>query len=295
MLLRNTYNPLLSRAVPQLRSAIFFSCLALLTSFCTPPAHAQRGESNLVKDAPSGTSVDEIIRRFAAKEKEFQAARAHYTYRQSNIIQTLEGAGVDGEYRQDWDVNFDSHGKRSIAVTYAPAVTLTRISMTSEDTNDLQNVMPFVLTTDEIPDYNILYVGQQREDELQTYVFDVSPKQIDKHHRRFEGRIWVDNHDFQIVKTYGKSVPDLHSGSDENLFPRFTTYREQIDNVYWFPTYTTANDALHFKGGDVQIRVIIKYTNYKRFGSETKILYNGQQLPTDDPSPKPKQFEKGPE
>ena len=167
--------------------------------------------------------------------------------------------------------------------------------MTSEDTNDLQNVMPFVLTTDEIPDYNILYVGQQREDELQTYVFDVSPKQIDKHHRRFEGRIWVDNHDFQIVKTYGKSVPDLHSGNDENLFPRFTTYREQIDNVYWFPTYTTANDALHFKGGDVQIRVIIKYTNYKRFGSETKILYNGQQLPTDDPSPKPKQFEKGPE
>ena len=105
----------------------------------------------------------------------------------------------------------------------------------------------------------------------------------------------MDNHDFQIVKTYGKSVPDLHSGSDENLFPRFTTYREQIDNVYWFPTYTTANDALHFKGGDVQIRVIIKYTNYKRFGSETKILYNGQQLPTDDPSPKPKQFEKGPE
>jgi len=230
--------------------------------------------------------VDEIIRRFAAKEKEFQAARAHYTYRQSNIIQTLDGAGVDGEYRQDWDVNFDSHGKRSIAVTYAPAPTLTRISMTNEDTNDLQNVMPFVLTTDEIPDYNILYVGQQREDELQTYVFDISPKQIDKNHRRFEGRIWVDNHDFQIVKTYGKSVPDLRSGKDENLFPRFTTYREQIDNVYWFPTYTTARDTLHFKGGDVDIRVIIKYTDYKRFGSETKILYDGKQIPDSTPQPK---------
>ena len=286
MLLRNTYNPLLSRAAPQLRSAILFSCLALLTSFCTPPAHAQRGESNLVKDAPSGISVDETIRRFAAKEKEFQAARAHYTYRQSNIIQTLDGAGVDGQYRQDWDVNFDSHRKRSIAVTYAPAPTLTRISMTNEDTNDLQNVMPFVLTTDEIPDYNILYVGQQREDELQTYVFDISPKQIDKNHRRFEGRIWVDNHDFQIVKTYGKSVPDLRSGKDENLFPRFTTYREQIDNVYWFPTYTTARDTLHFKGGDVDIRIIIKYTDYKRFGSETKILYDGKQIPDSTPQPK---------
>lgn len=252
------------------------------------PAQAQRGEGPLVQQQPAGISVEQIISKFAAKEKEFQAAREHYTYHQSNIIQTLEGAGVDGEYRQDWDVNFDNHGKRTITVTYAPAPTLTRVGMTSEDTNDLQNVMPFVLTTDEIPDYNILYVGQQHEDELQTYVFDISPKQIDKHHRRFQGRIWVDNRDFQIVKTYGKSVPDLHSGSDENLFPRFTTYREQIDNVYWFPTYTTADDTLHFKSGDVQIRVIIKYMDYKRFGSESKILYDGKQLPD---STSPKQFD----
>lgn len=229
--------------------------------------------------APVGTSVDGIISKFAAKEKEFQAARARYTYHQSNVVQTLEGDSVDGEYRQEWDINFDNRAKRTITVTYAPAPTLTRVSMTSEDTNDLQNVMPFVLTTDEIPDYNIHYLGQQHEDELQTYVFDISPKQIDKHHRRFEGRIWVDAQDFQIVKTYGKSVPDLRSGSDENLFPRFTTYREQVDNVYWFPTYTTADDVLHFKGGDVQMRVIIKYTDYKRFGSETKILYDGKELP----------------
>ena len=250
------------------------------------PAQAQRGEGHMVQAQPTGITVDEIIRKFAEKEKQFQAARERYTYHQSNIIQTLEGASVDGEYRQDWDVNFDTHGKRTITVTYAPANTLTRISMTSEDTNDLQNVMPFVLTTDEIPDYNILYVGQQREDELDTYVFDIAPKQIDKHHRRFQGRIWVDNRDFQIVKTYGKSVPDLHSGSEENLFPRFTTYREQIDNVYWFPTYTTADDTLHFKSGDVQIRVIIKYTDYKRFGSETKILYDGKELPDSGSKPK---------
>jgi len=251
------------------------------------PAHAQRGEGQLLNQVPAGIRVDEIISKFAAREKEFQAAREHYTYHQSNLIQTLDGASVDGEYRQDWDINFDNRGKRTITVTYAPAPTLTRVSMTSEDTNDLQNVMPFVLTTDEIPDYNINYLGQQREDELQTYVLDISPKQIDKHQRRFEGRIWVDAQDFQIVKTYGKSVPDLHSGSEENLFPRFTTYREQVDGVYWFPTYTTADDALHFKGGDVQMRVIIKYTDYKRFGSETKILYNGQELPDSQKKPNP--------
>jgi hypothetical protein len=286
MLIRGSHNSSSFPAVSQLRSLIPLGLLGLLTFLCILPAQAQRGEGQIVSQPPSGITVDQIISKFAGKEKDFQAARAHYTYRQSNIIQTLEGAGVDGEYRQDWDVNFDTQGKRSIEVTYAPEPTLTRISMTREDTNDLQNVMPFVLTTDEIPDYNILYVGQQREDELETYVFDIAPKQIDKNHRRFQGRIWVDNHDFQIVKTYGKSVPDLRSGKDENLFPRFTTYREQIDNVYWFPTYTTAKDTLHFKGGDVDIRIIIKYTDYKRFGSETKILYDGKQLPDSTPPPK---------
>src|SRR5215468_4886681 len=286
MSVRGIHNPAFFRRFPLPKFLILLGFVALLTCFCAPRAQAQRGEGNLVNQPPQGISVDQIIQRFATKEKDFRAARARYTYRQSNIIQTLEGSTVDGEYRQDWDVNFDTHGKRSIAVTYAPAPSLSRISMTSEDTNDLQNVMPFVLSTDEIPDYNILYAGQQREDELQTYVFDISPKQIDKNHRRFEGRIWVDNRDFQIVKTYGKSVPDLRSGKDENLFPRFTTYREQIDNVYWFPTYTTARDTLRFKGGDVDIRVIIKYTDYKRFGSETKILYNGQEIPESNPQPK---------
>jgi hypothetical protein len=292
MAVRVSSNPELYRRSRRLRVSGILSALlsvSLISLAIPPTAQAQRGEGRLVQTPPSGISVQDIINKFAEKEKQFRAARAHYTYRQSNIIQTLEGDTVDGEYRQDWDVNFDNQGKRTISVTYAPAPTLTRISMTSEDTNDLQNVMPFVLTTDEIPDYNIIYVGQQREDELQTYVFDISPKNVDKNHRRFEGRIWVDNHDFQIVKTYGKSVPDVHSGSNENLFPRFTTYREQIDNVYWFPTYTSADDTLHFKSGDVQIRVIIKYTDYKRFGSETKILYGGKELPD---SSEPKQLDK---
>ena len=254
-------------------------CFIAIASLGILPAQAQRGEGALVKTQPNGISVQDIISRFAEKEKQFQIARERYTYKQSNIIQTLDGDTVDGEYRQDWEINFDSHGKRTITVDYAPADTLTRISMTSEDLNDMQNVMPFVLTTEEIPDYNILYLGQQKEDELNTYVFDISPKHIDKNHRRFEGRIWVDNQDFQIVKTYGKSVPDIHSGSQENLFPRFTTYREQIDNVYWFPTYTSADDTLHFKSGDVRIRVIIRYTDYKRFGSESTIIFDGQRLP----------------
>ncbi len=255
--------------------------------FCAVPAvWAQRGEGPLRTAPPAGITPQEIITRFAAKETQFSEAREHYTYQESVKVETLEADGsVDGEYQQTWDINFNNQGKRYISVVYAPESTLTRVTMTEEDFNDLQNLMPFVLTSDEIPLYDITYVGQQREDELDTYVFDVAPKHIDKHRRYFQGRIWVDNHDFQIVKTYGKSVPDFHSHNGENLFPRFTTYRQQIDNIYWFPTYTRADDVLHFDSGDVRIRIIVRYDQYKRFGSNVRVTYNGESLPTPSKPP----------
>jgi hypothetical protein len=139
--------------------------------------------------------------------------------------------------------------------------------------------LPFVLTSDQIGEYDIIYVGQQQEDELHCYVFDIAPKKIEGKKRYFQGRIWVDDHDFQIVKTYGKTVPDIRKKNNENLFPKFTTYREQVDQKYWFPTYTRADDTLHFSGNDVKIREIVKYENYKRFQSKVKVTYNGQEIP----------------
>jgi hypothetical protein len=150
--------------------------------------------------------------------------------------------------------------------------------MTSADYDDIENRLPFVLTSDEIGQYDILYIGQQQEDELHCYVFDVAPKQIEKKQRYFQGRIWVDNRDFQIVKTYGKTVPETHSRNGENLFPKFTTWREQIDGKYWFPTYTRADDVLHFQSQDVKIREIVSYTDYQKFGSKIKIIYDGTEV-----------------
>ncbi len=159
--------------------------------------------------------------------------------------------------------------------------------MTREDFDDIQHRLPFVLTSDEIPEYSILYVGKQKEDELGTYVFDIAPKQIEKNKRYFQGRIWVDDHDFQIVKTYGKNVPDIgvgkHHGEGENLFPKFTTWRQQIDGQYWFPVYTKVDDELHFSSGDVHVKQVVKYTNYKRFGAKSKIIYDGQEISKDQP------------
>jgi hypothetical protein len=243
---------------------------------------AQKGEGPLDTAQPKGITVEQIISEFASKEKQFQEARDHYTYRQDVKVQTLDGDTIDGEYRMVFDVLFDSTGKRIQQVVFAPQSTLSRIGMTSQDMNDIENLLPFVLTSDEIPEYNILYVGTQQEDELHCYVFDIAPKQIEKNKRYFQGRIWVDNHDLQIVKTNGKTVPDIRKKNEENLFPEFTTWREQIDGKYWFPTYTKADDTLHFTGNDVHIREIVKYTNYKRFGSNVKITYEGQEVKKGD-------------
>jgi len=90
----------------------------------------------------------------------------------------------------------------------------------------------------------------------------------------------VDGNQFQIVKSYGKSVPDLYTRGNENLFPNFTTYRSLIDGKYWFPSSTRADDVLHFSGGDVRIREIVNYSNYQRFGSTSRIIFNGQELPS---------------
>src|SRR5271167_2243775 len=262
------------------RSLLNFLAFGLLAVNLVSVAHAQRGEGELDSSAPKGITEQEIIQRFAAKEKEFKIARENYAYRQSLTVQTLDGDTVNGEFKEIEDVLFDDKGRREEHVVFAPQSTLVGISMTKEDYDDIRNRMPFVLTTDEIPEYQILYVGKQRIDEIGTYVFDIAPKQIEKNKRYFQGRIWVDDQDFQIVKTYGKNVPDLgvKKRGQENLFPNFTTWRDRVDGKYWFPVYTKVDDTLHFSTGDIHIRQVVKYTDYKRFGSKSKITYEGQEI-----------------
>jgi hypothetical protein len=251
------------------------------------PAVARAQQGPLDKSEPKGITVEEIIKRFASKEKEFKTARDQYTFRQDVKVMTLDGDTPSGMYQQVFDVTFDDKGHKIKNVVYAPQSTIEKggISMSEEDFDDIENRLPFVLTSDEIGEYDILYVGQQKQDELDTYVFDVAPKQIVGKKRYFQGRIWVDNQDFQIVETYGKTVPDIRKkhGKEENLFPKFTTWRERIDGQYWFPTYTRAEDTLKFTTQDVKIREIIKYTNYKRFGAKSRITYEGQEVQKAEP------------
>ena len=252
--------------------------ISLLPSAFTQVQDAQDGP--LDPSLPQGVTVRDIISRFAAQEQTFKQAREHYTYRQIVRMQTISDTGFpDGEYDTTFDVTFNDQGERVVKQVSQPRDTLKRISVTPEDIDDMRNRMPFVLTTDEIPDYNIKYRGQQETSGTHAYVFDISPKAMEEGRRYFEGRIWVDANQYQIVKSSGKAVPDIYNKNGENLFPSFVTYRELVDGKYWFPSYTKSDDYLHFSTESVHVIETVDYVNYHRFGSESRIIFNGQELP----------------
>jgi hypothetical protein len=222
---------------------------------------AQEGE--LDKSPPKNLTVEEIVLRFTTREKQWKQFRQQYKFRQEVKVQTLNGDQVVGEYRRVDDIRY-AGGKRIKSAVFAPQASA---QLSPEDVEDLETRASFTIGADDAADYNLVYAGQQQEDALHCYAFDVSPKSIEKNRRYFEGRIWVDDHDFQIVKLRGKSVPDIRIQKkkklEENLFPQYTTYRQMIDG-YWFPTFSSADDTLHFSGGDVRLKQVLKFTGYQR-------------------------------
>jgi hypothetical protein len=221
----------------------------------------------------NGIPVDDIIKKFAAHESEFKIARNNYTYKQSvDIQESLPGDDqASGEYQMESEIVFTPEGHRYENVTYAPPSTLKLLMLTQQDMDDIENIQPFILTTEDLPKYDVTYVGTEHIDYLNTYVFHVAPKKIEKNQRYFQGTVWVDDQDFAVVKSDGKAVPDIISHGQENLFPRFITYRENIEGKFWFPTYTHSDDVLHFSGGGIRQRMTIRYADYKYYGVNVTI------------------------
>ena len=183
---------------------------------------------------PSPSQIDDIIAKFAAKEAAFQQARSNYTYRQTARVMSLDdGGNTTGKWEEVTDIIFTLEGKRTERVVHAPMSTLTAFQLDPGDIQDLREVQPFVLTTDELPKYYIRYLGREQLDEISCYAFAVKPKKMESGQRYFEGEVWVDDKDLQIVKSYGRGE-GAHQSADHQ-YPKFETYREQIDGKYWFP------------------------------------------------------------
>jgi hypothetical protein len=267
-------------------AAVSLTIAVVATCAHTAMAQEPAGFGPLDPAPPKDLTPQDIITKFAARESVFNLARQNYTFRQTVKVDTLaeDTNKVDGEYMQVTDVLFDSTGKRDEHVVFAPQNTLERVMMSPSDFQDIEHRLPFVLTTEDLPQYDITYLGRQHIDEIDTYVFDAKPKVLEKGKRYFQGKVWVDQQDFQIVLVNGRSVPDDKRKEHQDLSPPYTTYYQQVDGKYWFPVYTKAEGNLHFAAqngalsDDVHLRMVVKYTDYKQFRATSRIIFNGQDI-----------------
>ena len=227
--------------------------------------------SGAQKDATKkDLSPEEIIKAFSAKETQFYEAWKEYTYHQVSQVEVVSVNGIPKQEKMTIisDVVFRDDGTREVRVTRR-AGDLKSVIFTLQDEEVINNLQPFALTDKELPLYNLEYVGKDRIDELTCYVFSVKPKSLKGGRMYFEGRIWVDDRDLQIVRTVGKPVPQ----KKETQFPDFETVRQYIDDKYWFPVWTHAASDLRFPQQTVRIEETISYDKYKRFASNATIQY----------------------
>ena len=291
---------------------VFLSAVAaamLASAAAAQTGTSQGGAASTVVNrsgAPEDTA--RIIRAFTQRETQFRKALNEYGFTRDAVIQTLAWGGqISGEYHRTSRFVFDDSGNRFEKILFFPIPTVKAIQVTPEDIEDLGGVEAFALEASKINEYTFAYVGREKIDEIGTYVFDVTPKILSDQkrldllkkskstERYFQGRIWVEDQDYQIVKARGKGVPEF-----DQRFPTFETYREQIDGKYWFPTYSYADDELTFKNGDsVHVRMRIKYTDFQLLKGKLTIIETDQDKEDDKkqdekkplpvpPIPKPK-------
>ncbi|HXK07721.1 MAG TPA: hypothetical protein VMS37_35335 [Verrucomicrobiae bacterium] len=214
-----------------------------------------------------------LARLVAHRETETQAERNEYTYRQVVTLEELDDHGTArGRYRETRDVIFSPQHDRTEQLIGRAENSLKNLILTDEDFADIRNIQPLVLTEDRLWNYETRFRGEETVDGVDCWVLQVRPRQILQGQRLFDGMVWVDKKEYNIVRMDGQAVPEIRTMKSENLFPRFTTIRKPVDGKHWFPVLTYADDTLHFRNGPQRERLRINYSEYKRFGVESTFI-----------------------
>ncbi|HKP68470.1 MAG TPA: hypothetical protein VJV05_04250 [Pyrinomonadaceae bacterium] len=249
--------------------------------------------STFTKAELSQAEIDKIISKFTKNERLFREALNIYLFNRNASISTVGmGGQITGTYKRESLITFDGGGNRVEKILFAPISTLTEITVTQADIENLGGLDPFAIEPQHIDKYKFTYLGKEKIDDLNLFVFDVAPKVMPKAEkdglRLFQGRIWVDDQDMLIVKSKGKAMPEW---KDER-FAVIETWRENIDGKYWFPSFSSSDDELVFRSGQVvKVKIRVKYSNYAVGRTDVKII--GEEDVVDEtakpaPSPTPK-------
>jgi hypothetical protein len=216
----------------------------------------------------------DLARKVALRETATAQEQSNYTYRQSVTIEEFDGHGArTGQYQEVRDIIFSPTRERSEQFVGKPSMTLVRLKLTPEDFRDLRDVQPFLLTSEQAFLYRTKFRGEENIDGVACWVLEVRPRQILQGQRLFEGLLWIDKSDYSIVRSEGQAVPQIMTTQTENLFPHFTTMREKLAGGFRFPVMTYADDTLYFRAGPQRIRMVMRYSNYQKFGAESNITF----------------------
>jgi hypothetical protein len=253
--------------------------MALAAVMCAAPLHAQQPvgpqtppkppEIIRIPTRPAAPAEqppiapDEIIRRFSAQED--QLARLFTTYGYHKTVR-LEELGADGKVAGQAEITSSSLPIADDAPRKAAGEsqsTLRFLNLERDDIEALSKIPAFPLVSSNLPKYELTYQGKQLVDELNAYVFQVKPRQLERAHAYFDGLVWVDDHDLAIVKTYGKWVTETGDARASQLpFTIFETYRQPVANKYWLPAYSRSDGSFDDKGLTVSVRLVIRWDQY---------------------------------
>lgn len=207
---------------------------------------------------------EEVIARLIERETEAKRARDTSTFIEEVRIKLVTEYGATrGEYRRSAQLSYNEKGVL-VEDFVQEKSTLDAIQLTTADYFDLQNLYQFFLTAENQPKYKLKYKGMEKVDELNTYVFEIAPeKDPDPKRltaRLIRGKIWVDDHDFQIVQVRAKTLPD----TPQNQSLPFETLYTFVDDKYWLPAYTSVTGPLATQTGLYKFELTAEYSGYKK-------------------------------
>ena len=218
-----------------------------------------------IAQAAQTPSPSETLAIAAEKGKQLLAALRGYTYYAELTIETVSQADiVTGKYYRFSQISFDRDGNRQEKIFDNTSTLPEAVYIGTNAANNLTRVYQFIVSPETLSQYEFNYVGREKIDELNTYVFDVKPKvklpDPDKSNERFlKGRVWIDDQDLCVVKVAGEALPEQSA----HRTPRFETYFQNYDK-YWFPAYASADDTVRMRGHSTRVIVKVRFTSYKK-------------------------------
>jgi hypothetical protein len=266
-----------------MKKLLFFTVAIIVLGLLSVSAQTS---SSIVKHDLSPSEIDRIVKKFTQNEALFREALNVYAFNRYAAMSTVGmGGQITGTYRRDSYMTFNDAGQRFEKILFAPVSTVQEMEITAEDIENLGGINPFAIEPRMASQYTFTYLGKEKIDDLNLYVFDVAPKAADPKKgegKFFQGRIWVDDEDLMIVKSRGKAVPE-----QKQRFPVVDTIRENVDGKYWFPSYASSDDELVFpKGQAVKIKFRVRYKDYRLGRSDVKLV-GEEEVVKDEPAPTP--------